>query len=163
VPGYPEIVRPLNRLTGKKAKFTWSPEANEAFVKIKEMMKSPEVLKFPDFNKGFIITTDASKHSISGVLEQVRDGAQVVIDAAGRALNKAEENYSTTKRELLAIVWTVKKWKIYLKSSKKIAIFRSEHLPLGHLKKMTDCQGRLQRWIWQLEEIPHKIDYLPGP
>jgi transposase InsO family protein len=38
----------------------------------------------------------------------------------------------------------------------------TDHLPLTHLDKLSNCQGRLQRWLWDLSEIPHKIKYLAG-
>ena len=76
-----------------------------------------ELLKFPDFRDdapGFILTTDASRVCISGVMEQMQDGELVLIDAAGRALSKAEENYSTTERELLALIFAAKSVRIGL-------------------------------------------------
>ena len=38
----------------------------------------------------------------------------------------------------------------------------TDHLPLCHLDKLSNCQGRLQRWLWDLSEIPHTIKYIPG-
>ncbi|KMQ84756.1 enzymatic polyprotein endonuclease reverse [Lasius niger] len=66
------------------------------------------VLKYPDFNEEFKVTTDASDHAIGAVLSQGPVGNDRPIAYASRVLSRAEQNYNTTEKELLAIVWAVK-------------------------------------------------------
>ena len=119
-------------------------------------------MSFPDFSKSFSVTSDASDVSIAAVLQQEQDNNVVIIDSIGRALNPSEKNFSVTERELLAIIYAFKKWRCYLLSSKKESVVMTDHLPLCHLDKLSNCQGRLQRWLWDLSEIPHTLKYIPG-
>jgi hypothetical protein len=73
------------------------------------------ILKYPDFDKEFILATDASNVAIGAVLGQLDElGKEHPVAYASRVLNKAERNYSTTEREALAIFWAVKHFHAYL-------------------------------------------------
>jgi hypothetical protein len=72
------------------------------------------VLHCPDYDRPFIIHTDASSHGIGGVLCQEFPDGEHPIAYYSRRLNKAESNYHTTHRELLAVKECVKKWRIFL-------------------------------------------------
>ena len=66
-------------------------------------------MKYPDFDKEFILATDASNVAIRAVLGQLDElGKEHSVAYASGVLNKAERNYSTTEREALAIFWAVK-------------------------------------------------------
>jgi len=75
---------------------------------LKIKLTSAHVLKYPDFNEEFLVTTDASDYAIGAVLSQGKVGQDRPIAYASRVLLRAEQNYSTTEKELLAIVWAVK-------------------------------------------------------
>lgn len=78
----------------------------EIFQRIKKALISAPVLACPDFNRPFILQTDASTQSLGAVLTQNLDGGEHVIVYASRTL-KAEKNYSTTELECLAVVWRI--------------------------------------------------------
>ena len=63
------------------------------------------MLSYPRFHLEFILDTDASDRGTNAVLSQVQDGEEKVIAYASRTLSKAEQNYSMTKREMLAFVY----------------------------------------------------------
>lgn len=65
---------------------------------------SSKILVFPDFNKLFILTTDASNTAIAAVLSQEVIGKDRPITYIYRSFNKSEENYSTKEKEMPAIV-----------------------------------------------------------
>ena len=65
----------------------------------------------------FILDTDASETSISAVLSQVQNGDERAIAYASRTYNKAEWNYCTTRKELLAVVYFIRQFKKYLLGS----------------------------------------------
>ena len=67
-----------------------------------------------DYTKEFIFTTDDSNFVVGAVLSQGQIGKDRPIAYASRTLNKSEENYCTTEKELLAIVWAVKQFRQYL-------------------------------------------------
>jgi len=78
------------------------------FEKIKELLSNEPILQYPDFDKEFILTTDASDEGIGAVLSQGKIRNDLPVAYASRTLNKAERNYNTTEKELLAIVWATK-------------------------------------------------------
>ena len=82
------------------------------------------------------------------------------VSFASGTLNKAEVNYSTTEKELLAIVWATKYFRSYLYGRK--FIIRSDHKPLVSLFKIQDPGSRLLRWRLKLEEYNYEIEYIPG-
>lgn len=105
---FAKIAVPLNNLTRKSVKFQWTPECQTAFDTLKQALTSAPILSFPHHTKPFILHVDASNSAIGMVLSQIQDNKEVVIAYAGRDLNQAERNYSTTEREALAVVGAVK-------------------------------------------------------
>jgi hypothetical protein len=65
------------------------------------------IFAYPQPRDRFVVYTDASNIGIEGVLSQVQDGQERVIAYCSKTLNKAERNYSVTRRELLAVVRTL--------------------------------------------------------
>jgi len=84
----------------------------------------------------------------------------IAIAYASQNLNKAEKNYSTSEKELLAIVWGVKYFRPYLYGRRfKIA---SDHKPLTWIMNVKDPGSRLIRWHIKLEEYDYEIVYKKG-
>jgi len=77
-----------------------------------------KVLKYPDFTEEFIMTTDASAFTIGVILSQGKVSNDRPIAYASRVLSRAEQNYNTTEKELLAIVWAVKHFRPYIYCTK---------------------------------------------
>lgn len=101
--------------------------------------------------KSFFLNTDASDYAIGSVLQQETEkGILKPIAYASRTLNKAELNYSTIEKELLAIVWSVKHFRPYL-YGRKFTIL-SDHNPLQWLFNVNDPGSSLLRWRLKLAE-----------
>ncbi|KAL9952832.1 hypothetical protein ACROYT_G040145 [Oculina patagonica] len=105
VPNYAQVARPLYRAEHKGDNFTWSAECQEVFLSIKRHLTNAPILAFPQLDVPFILDTDACDSGLGAVLSKVQGGKERVIAFAARALTKAEKNYSTTRKELLAIVF----------------------------------------------------------
>ena len=88
---------------------------------------------------------DASDLAIDAVLGQHIDNRQHVIYYSSRTLNDAQQNYTTTEKEFLAVVFVLKKFHPYLLGS-KITVF-TDNSALRHLIKKKDTKARLIRWI----------------
>jgi len=98
---------------------------------------------------------DASDHDVGEIFGQRRDKKPMVIYYASRTLNEAQQNYTTTEKELLAVVYTMKKFRPYLLCSKVIVY--TDHSALKHLLKKKDAKPRLIRWILLLQEFDLEI------
>lgn len=160
IKNFAHIVQPLNQLTRKNVKFLWDDNCQKAFETLKTKLINPPILQYPDFSDGnqFILKTDASGFAISAILSNSDD---TVIAYASRALNKAERNYCTIQRELLAIVWGIQHFRPYLYARKFLV--HTDHRPLVYLFSMTNPSSRLTKFRLILEEYDFKIVYVRGP
>ncbi|XP_043208845.1 uncharacterized protein LOC122374269 [Amphibalanus amphitrite] len=160
IPSFSEVAKPLLRLTEAKARFQWDDSCEESFLALKGFLISAPVLAFPDFQKDFVLTTDASTVGIGAVLSQRVDGLERPVAYASRCLSKAEMSYSVTERECLAVVWAVRHFSVYLQGRSFTLI--TDHCPLTYLRSCKDPRGRLARWILELEQYSYTMVYKAG-
>jgi hypothetical protein len=157
------IATPLTSLQGEKKIFKWEKEQQEAFEKLKEEMLKAAPLEHPDFNKPFVISTDASLGALGAVLSQVDEqGRERPIMFASKTLTGAETRYSPTELELLAIKWAVTdKFRQYI-IGREFTVY-SDHEALGRLGNNKEINNKkLARWIMALEGFDITINYRPG-
>lgn len=154
------IAKPMTSLLKKDVPFVWTDDHQKSFQKFKDILISEPILQYPNFNETFVLTTDASNVAISGILSQGEIGKDLPVAYASRTLNKAEINYSTTEKELLAIVWSVNHYRPYLFGRKFIIV--TDHRPLTWLFSCKNPSSRLLRWRLKLEEYEYEIRYKPG-
>lgn len=145
------ISRPLCNLLLKDFPFEWTDACQVAFDKLIGMLTSAPIMQPPDWNLPFEIMCDASDYAIGAVLGQRRDKKPYVIHYASRTLNSAQMNYSTTEKELLAVVFALDKFRAYLVGS-PIVVF-TDHAALKYLLTKKDAKARLIRWILLLQEF----------
>jgi hypothetical protein len=160
VRNYSKIAAPLYLLLKGDAQFTWGEDQENAFRKLKEKLISKPILQYPDFSREFILTTDASNEGIGAILSQGQRGKDLPIAYASRNLNKAERNYTTSEKELLAIVWGIKHFRPYLYGRRFKIV--SDHKPLLWIMNVKDPGSRLLRWRIKLEEYDYEIVYKKG-
>jgi RNase H-like domain found in reverse transcriptase/Reverse transcriptase (RNA-dependent DNA polymerase) len=101
-----DVLAPLSRLLSKDNSWTWTEVEAAAFAQIKQIIAKHVLLSHPNFNKPFEIHTDASKYQLGAVILQ--DSKPIAFYS--RKLSKAQLNYTTTERKLLAIVKTLKEF-----------------------------------------------------
>ena len=160
IPQFSKISKPLTGLLKKDKPFIWSEEQQTAFETLRDILLSPIILQYPDFTKDFIVTTDASNHSVGAILSQGEIGQDLPISYASRTLNSAEGNYNTTEKELLAIIWAVKHFRPYIYGRKFKIV--TDHRALTWLFNVKDPGSKLIRWRLQLEEYDYQIVHKPG-
>ena len=102
--------------------FVWASEHQKAFDTLKVALTTAPVLGYPNFNREFILETDASLRGLGAVLSQVDETGKVhVIAYASRTLRPSEKsmhNYSSAKLEMLALNWAItEKFRNYLLGS----------------------------------------------
>ena len=132
---------PLTQLLRKDSLFAWGTDQEESCNILKECLTKNPILSFPNFEKPFNVTTDASNFALGAVLSQGDYPNDLPISYASRSLNVHEINYSTIEKELLAIVWSVKKFREYLHGRKFRII--TDHRPLVWLFNIKDPNSRL--------------------
>ena len=162
IKNYSQIASPLRELLNDGVKFVWSEKCEKAFETLKEAIISKPVLALPDFNKPFILTTDASTHGFGYVLSQRNaDGHEQPVCYSGRALTNAEKNYSVTDLEVAALVGGVKEFHVYL-ADKEFEIF-TDHISATFLNTMKlSGNNRLARAAIYLQGYKFKISYKKG-
>ena len=154
------VAGPLHGLTGKRAHFEWNEKCQQAFEELKNRLVSSPILAMPEDEGTFRLDTDASNESIGAVLSQVQDGQERVIAYASRLLTKPERNYCVTRRELLAVVYFIKQFRVYLLG--RHFLLRTDHAALRWLRKMPEPIGQQARWLEVMEEFSFDIEHRPG-
>lgn len=157
IQNFAKILTPFTRCLKKGTKIdTKDPQYIEAFHKCKELLTNAPVLAYPDFEKTFHLTTDASNVAIGGVLSQNNHP----IAFYSRTLNSAEKNYSTIEKELLSIVENTKHFRPYLYG--RHFKIETDHKPLVWLMSLKDPNSRLVKWRLRLEEFDYEVIYKRG-
>lgn len=157
---FAKIAKPLTNALRKGEQISHSKDFVDSFNKCKHILTSSNILQYPDFNRQFILTTDASNYAIGAVLSQGSIGSDKPIAFASRTLNKSEEKYSAIEKELLAVVWACKYFRPYLYGRK--FILYTDHKPLTYGLNLKDTNNRLVHWRLSLSEFDYEIRYRPG-
>ena len=133
--------RPLTDLTREKNVWQWTEREEKAFNELKRSLVVAPVLHIPDFDREFVVTTDASLVSVGAILEQNFGQGLQPVAYKSRKLNPAEIRYSAYERELLGIVWAIDKWRHYLEG--KHFIVQTDHSLLRHLPNQPSVNRRI--------------------
>ena len=158
---FPKIARPLNSLLKKGTPFIWTNDQQQAFDYLKNQLIQAPILQYPDFDKEFIVYTDASGTGLGAVLFQKdENGRERVIAYASRSLNKHEQNYGITDQEGLAVIWAIKHFHHYL-CLKHFTVV-TDHPALKFLKTSQIPTGRRGRWMMELQQHNFSIIHRPG-
>ena len=111
IPMYSRISAPLDKIRNYKSLVSvWTAEHTECFKKLKLALASAPCITPPDFSYRMHVATDASVSGIGGILYFIKNDTIHYVAMASRSLSPSERNYSTTKRELLAIVYMLTKY-----------------------------------------------------
>nr|GEZ88598.1 hypothetical protein [Tanacetum cinerariifolium] len=144
------IARPMTHLLEKETPFVFSKDCIDAFETLKKKLTEAPILVVPDWNLPFELMCDASEFAICVVLGQRKTKHFQPIHYASKTMTKAQIHYTTTEKEMVAVVYAFKKFRPYLVLSKSIVY--KDHLALKYLLRMenlaTDHLSRL--------ENPHK-------
>ena len=161
VRGFSELARPLTALTRAGVEWEWSTPQHQAFNRLKLALTTAPVLKLPDFERQFVVTTDASDAAVGAILEQDFGNGLQPVAFASRKLNGAEMRYSAYERELLGIVWALAQWKHYCRGPHSVVI-QTDHAPLRHLPNQASVNSRVWKWISILQGYNLEIRHIPG-
>jgi len=152
---FAKIAKPLCNLLVKDAPFVFDDACSKAFNSLKHALISAPIIVAPDWTLPFELMCDASDFASGAVLGQRRNKKLHVICYASKVLNDAENNYATTEKEFLAIVFALDKFRSYLVGSKVIVY--TDHSAIKYLFLKKDSKPRLIRWVLLLQEFDLEI------
>ena len=138
-----DILAPLTRLTSIKVKWQWTDVEQNAFDTMKKIMARDTILAYPDFDEPFEIHTDASGYQLGACISQ--KGRPIAFYS--RKLSPTQQRYTTTERELLSIVETLKEFRTILLGQQLIV--HTDHANLTYKNSNSD---RVMRWRLFIEE-----------
>ena len=142
----------------------WLPSHQKILEDFIEELTNPPIMAFPDFEKPFILHTDASHDGLGAVLYQEQDGVLRVIGYGSRALSPVEKNYHlhSGKLEFLALKWAITSHsRDYLYYAKSFTVFTGNN-PLTYVLTTAKLNAVGHRWVAELADFNFTIKYRPG-
>ena len=173
IKGFAKIAAPLYDLTSgdkkdkKSEHVDLSLEAREAFNCLKIACLQAPILAFPDFNKPFLLETDASRRSLGAVLSQKQaDGWYHPITYASHVMNKTEQRYHSNKQEFLTLKWVVmEQFHGYLSpygKNRNEFVVRTNNNPLTYIFSSANLDAAGQQWVARLASYNFSLEYQKG-
>ena len=158
VDNFASLTAPLSDLTknGKPYTVQWNEDLQERFEEIKSRLCNAPVLKLPDFDKDFVLRTDASATGLGAVLLQKHGETMFPIAYASKKLTGAPKSYATVEKECMAIVWAIDKFSGYLYG--RSFTLQTDHHPLTYLNSAKSTNPRLMRWALKLQPFRFRIE-----
>lgn len=155
------IVRPLQKLVhnyNPTRKIVWTPEATQAFERIKIAINQCPVLSFLDANAPVYLHTDASDYGIGSYLFQIIDGKEIPIAFMSKALSERESRWSTPEKECYAIYYSLVKFEHLLRDI--YFVIRTDHKNLTYMNE--SANAKVNRWKMKIQHFTFDIEYIPG-
>nr|GEY92132.1 reverse transcriptase [Tanacetum cinerariifolium] len=150
-----EISRPMTHLLEKNFPFIFSNDCIQAFQILKKKLIEASILIAPNWDQPFELMCDARDYAVGAVLGQRIEKHFRPIHYASKTMTQAESNYTTTEKEMLAVVYAFEKFRSYLIMNKSIVY--TDHSALKYLFSKKDARARLLRWILLLQEFDFKV------
>ena len=165
IKGFAYIAWPLYNVLGKEVKMglvQLLPEAHEAVRILKDKIQTTHMLVFPDFDKTFLLETDASKEGLGAVLSQKQDdGCFHPVMFGSCSLMPFEKNYHSSKLKFLAPKWSVTEhFKEYL--SYVPFIVRTDNNLLMYILTASNLDATGHRWVGVLASFEFMLEYQQG-
>ncbi|GJU67424.1 reverse transcriptase domain-containing protein [Tanacetum coccineum] len=152
---FSKISRPMTHLLEKNTPFIFSEDCILAFQTLKKKLTEAPILIAPNWDKPFEIMCDASDYAIGAVLGQRIEKHFRPIHYASKTMTEAESNYTTTEKEMLAVVYAFEKFRSYLIMNKSVVY--TDHSALKYLFNKKDAKARLLRWVLLLQEFDFSV------
>ena len=142
VPIIADLLGPFQELAKRKKwdDTLWTLKMDNLFKRVGKVLESAPVLSVPDFGVPFIVATDASQYGVGAVLYQVVGGKKKFIGFGAKALQKGQKNYPAPKRELLAMLFGLRRWGEMLQPQEFTV--EVDHKALVHLRSERSFMAR---------------------
>ena len=160
VPIIADLLGPFQELA-KRRKWDdtlWMPKMDDLFKRVGKVLESAPVLSVPDFGVPFVVATDASQYGVGAVLYQVVGGKKKFIGFGAKALQKGQKNYPAPKRELLAMLFGLRRWGEMLQPQEFMV--EVDHKALVHLRSERSFMAR--DWMNYVAGFNFRVRHCPG-
>ncbi|GFU78939.1 retrovirus-related Pol polyprotein from transposon 297 [Trichonephila clavipes] len=145
----------------KKGEIKWTTECENAFRELKGKLIDKPVLYAPNFEREFIVQTDASNAGMGAVLTQLNEqGEEHPILYLSKKFSEVEKRYCTTEKECASIVFAIKRLHYYLDGNSFLVM--TDHNPLVWLNRNVSSNPRLMRWALALQPYNFRIVHRSG-
>ncbi|GFY33175.1 retrovirus-related Pol polyprotein from transposon 297 [Trichonephila clavipes] len=145
----------------KRGEIKWTTEGEDAFREQKGKQTDKPVLYAANFEREFIVQTDASNAGMGAVLTQLNEqGEEHPILYLSKKFSEVEKRYCTTKKECASIVFAIKRLHYYLDGNSFLVM--TDHNPLVWLNRNVSSNPRLMRWDLALQPYNFKIVHRLG-
>jgi len=139
----------------------WSNAHEGAFNALHQYVATAPILRLPNYDKQFILQTDASNRGLGAILLQEEVGMRRPITiSASHKLSKREQNYATIEHECLANVWAMQKFQNFLYGQH--FLLEVDHEPLKYLTQTSYQNSRLVKWALALQAYRFTVKYIKG-
>nr|GFA48415.1 reverse transcriptase domain-containing protein [Tanacetum cinerariifolium] len=152
---FSKISRPMTHLLEKNTPFIFSEDCIKAFQMLKKKLTEDLILIAPNWDLTFELMCDASDFAIGVVLGQRHEKHFRPIHYASKMMTDAKSKYTTTKKEMLAVVYALEKFRSYLIMNKSIV--HTDHSALKYLFAKKDAKAKLLWWVLLLQEFDFKV------
>ncbi|MBW0541585.1 hypothetical protein O181_081300 [Austropuccinia psidii MF-1] len=162
IKNYSKKITALTSLLKKDSPFIFNEEALSQFQTLREEFTTAPILAHFNPSLPTIVEDDASDYALGAVLSQVNESGKNSIAFDSHKLLPAELNYEIHDKELLGIVWALKRWRAFLLSLSNPFEVLTDHSSLQYFissKVLTCCQAH---WAEFLSEFQSTITYCPG-
>ncbi len=141
----------------------WTSDCEMSLEKLKKAISTTIILAHPDFNKPFLLFTDASMDGLGAVLSQVVDGELKPrpVAFASKSLSRSQARYPAHRLELFALKWAVcDKFAHWLKGAHFTVL--TDNNPLTYIMTKPKLDACEQRWVSKLAPFDFNLKYIPG-
>ena len=162
IANYSATVEPLAMLLRQNTEWVWEEDQQNAYESLRKALTTAPILGYPtSSHEGWLLDTDASDYAIGSVLSQVQEGREVVIANASMTLSATQRRYCVTKKELLALQWSLQHFKPYL-YGRQFHV-RTDHKSLLAWRRI-GLRGNMEieRWINQIDQYDFTLAHRPG-
>ena len=153
-----------NRQLPSATAIVWTETHQQSLRELIGHLTNPPIMAYPDYEKLFIVHTDACKDGLGAVLYQRQDGRTRVIAYASRSLTPVEKNYNlhAGKLEFLALKWAVSdQFRDYLYYAPEFTVYTVNN-PLIYILTSAKLNATSLRWVRELADFRFQVKYHPG-
>ena len=157
IPALSDLCHPLRQAISKE-EWNWNQSCDKSITEIKEAIVKTGILRYLHPTAKITVQCDASSLGLGAAILQ--EGKPVAF--ASRALSSAEKNYSQLEKEMLAIVFTLRRFDQYVYGRE--VLVESDHQPLETIlrKPLHEAPRGLQRMMMELQRYDLTVKYLKG-